>query len=429
MRGKGIIFGLIISLLCSAPSSYAETMNVSNKHIKTILTEGAGSDSKKNQNDHTDQTEEAEEMQNESDAKVEFTSLNLISVGDIMMHEEQIVSGYQTKTKKYDFHYMFEPVKSYIQKGDLAIGNLELTLSGADKKYTGYPCFNAPDELAHALKSTGFDIMTTANNHSLDRRFYGVKRTLDILDQTGIEHTGTFRTKEESEKILIKEIKGIKIAFLAYTYGTNGIGFDKGKEFSVSLISKYKITQDIAKAKKLNVDLICVSMHFGEEYQRKPNARQNELTDYLIKEGADIILGSHPHVLQPIEIKKIVQNGKEKQALILYSQGNFISTQRERYTDCGAIFDIEIVKSNDTGHIDIREVTYIPTWVDLSKVNGNYHFRILPAKKYIHIYEAKKDSLISQMDAVKLKRALKDVRETLKSTDRRIYEKLTVIDD
>lgn len=381
---------------------------------------------------NVEETEELTEINLEipqEETKENIIQIKLASVGDIMMHEEEIVSGYNSKTKTYDYHYMFEPIKKYIEGADLAIGNLELTHAGKEKAYTGYPCFNAPDELAYALRDTGFDILTTANNHSLDRHFYGVKRTIQLLDKLKVSHTGTFSTAKESNEILIKEVKETKIAFLAYTYGTNGIRFDKGKEFSVNLISKAKIINDIAKAKQLNAELICASVHFGDEYIRKPNSKQKELVDFLVKQGVDVILGSHPHVLQPLEIRKVKINSIEKDVVILYSQGNFISAQRDRYKDSSAIFNIELEKNCDTNHISIKSVTYIPTWVDLSRIGTQYHFRIVPVKKYVHIYEAKKDALISPNDYSKLKRSLKDVRQILDVDDDRIYEQLTVMNE
>ena len=358
-----------------------------------------------------------------------ITQINLVSVGDIMMHEEEIVSGYNAKTEKYDYHYMFKTIKSYIESADLAIGNLEVTLAGKEKKYTGYPCFNAPDELAYALKESGFDILTTANNHSLDRHFYGVKKTIQLLDKLKVSHTGSFSTAKESNEILIKEVKGTKIAFLAYTYGINGISFDKGKDFSVNLADKAKIIKDIAKAKQLQAELICVSIHFGDEYTREPNNKQKEMVNFLANQGVDIILGSHPHVLQPLEIRKMKTNSFEKDVVILYSQGNFISAQRDRYQDTSAIFNIALEKDCDTNKISIKSVSYIPTWIDLSRIGSQYHFRVVPAKKYIHLYEAKKDTLISQQDYNKLKRSLKDVRKTLETDDMRIHEQLTVMNE
>lgn len=161
-------------------------------------------------------------------------TIKLVAVGDIMMHKEEIEGGKVPGTNTYNFDYMFKHIKPYIENADLAIGNLETPLAGKERGYTGYPAFNAPEQLAIALKNTGFDVLTTANNHSLDRHYQGVAHTLKVLDEVGLAHTGTARTKEEQDKVLIQEVKGIKIAFMAYTYGTNGIRPDKDKEYCVN---------------------------------------------------------------------------------------------------------------------------------------------------------------------------------------------------
>ena len=164
--------------------------------------------------------------------------LQIVSVGDIMCHSPQFKSVY--KDGKYDFTKWFDPVKEYIENGDLAIANLETTFSGADKKYSGYPGFNTPEELGIAIKEAGFDILTTANNHSLDRRNYGVVSTLNELDKLELKHTGTYRNEEE-RTILIEETNGIKIAFMSYTYGTNGIPIPKENPSAVNIINKKKM--------------------------------------------------------------------------------------------------------------------------------------------------------------------------------------------
>lgn len=354
-------------------------------------------------------------------------TIQLTTVGDIMMHEPQITSGYDAKEKTYDYTYMFKEVAPYLKAADLTIGNLELTLAGKEKKYTGYPRFNAPDEIADVLKNAGFDVLTTANNHSLDRDFEGLKRTIDVLNKIGLKSVGTYQTKENSETILIEEVKGSKFAFLAYTYGTNGIRVAKGKEYSINYIDKNKIAKDIEKARALKADMICVSIHFGVEYARVPNKAQEEMVTFLVEEGVDLILGSHPHVLQPMEIRSARVNGKDKEVVILYSQGNFISAQRDRYKDASSIFNIILNKAPITGELSIKEVTYIPTWVDYSKVNGKSHFRVLPAKRGVHLYEKGMDPFISKLDYEKLKTTLKDVRTMFHDESGRITEKQTFV--
>lgn len=338
-------------------------------------------------------------------------TVTLAVVGDIMMHIEEVQAAYDRKTKQYSFKYMFEPVKPYIEKADIAIGNLETTLTDGSKGYTGYPRFSSPKQLAFALKYTGFDVITTANNHSLDKNFPGVSYTLDVLDSAGLLHTGTYRTKEESETILIVDKKGIKIAFLAYTYGTNGIPVEKGKEFCINMIDKEKIAADIAKAKHNLADVICVCIHFGNEYHRSPSENQKEMVDFLIQNGADIIIGSHPHVLQPMEMRKVTLDSKEKDVFVIYSMGNFISAQTDRYKDSSIILNMAITKNFETNNIKLHQVEYTPIWVDLSRVNGLYNFRVLPAKKYIDLYEQKMDPLLTAKDISRLKTSYSDTTQ------------------
>lgn len=348
--------------------------------------------------------------------------INIAAVGDIMMHLPQVTAGYNGKTKTYNFDSVFAPVRDYLEQADITIGNLETTLSGANKEYTGYPLFNSPDEIASALKNVGFDILTTSNNHSLDRRTYGVNRTLDVLDELELLHTGTARNKEERDKLLIVEVKGIKIAFMAYTYGTNGIPIEK--EYQVNLIDKEKMLKDIAKAKKEKVDVICMSVHFGNEYQRKQNKKQEELVDFLFKNGVDIVLGSHPHVLQPMEMRTIkTVDGKDKEVFVIYSLGNFVSNQRDRYKDAGVILNIELQKNFDTGITTIEKVEYTPTWVDRSTINNKRGYRILPIESSLKDHKDKLDKLITNEDYNKMKQALEDTTSLLKSNDKIIHKK------
>lgn len=333
-------------------------------------------------------------------------TIQLTAVGDIMMHQKQIDGGYDKSTGEYSFDYMFSAIKPYIENADIAVGNLETTLAGKAKKYTGYPQFNAPEQLAWALKNTGFDVLTLANNHSLDRRFYGVQHTIEVLEQAGIQHTGTARTQEEQDKVLMIDVKGIKIAFMAYTYGTNGIPMDKGKNYSVNLLDKNKIARDIEEAKKQGADLLCVSMHFGEEYKQVPNATQKEWVKFLTDRGVDIVLGSHPHVLQPM--------GFEGDSFVIYSLGNFVSAQTTRPRNSSIILHIMITKDFETGETTIDSVDYIPIWTDLSKVSGKDHCMVLPVEKAISIYEHKIDSYMTSKDYAKLKESLADTTRMYK---------------
>lgn len=333
-------------------------------------------------------------------------TIKIVAVGDIMMHKEEIEGGRVAETGTYSFDYMFEAVKPYIEKADLAIGNLETPLAGRDRGYTGYPTFNAPEQLAQALKNTGFDTLTTANNHSLDRHYQGVAHTLKILDEAGLKYTGTARTKEEQDQILIQDIKGIKIAFMAYTYGTNGINPDKGKDYCVNYLNKEKMLKDIELAKSQGVDLICVSMHFGDEYQRKQNKKQEEWVQFLFDKGVDIVLGSHPHVLQPMKL--------EEDQFVIYSLGNFVSAQRTHYRDSSILLNLTITKNFETGETIIDSVEYVPIWTDLSRIKDKPHFRVLPVEEALKRYENKTDGHISSQDYSKLKTSLSDTSSMYK---------------
>lgn len=339
--------------------------------------------------------------------------VEIISVGDIMCHSPQFRSVY--KEGKYNFTPWFEKIKQYIEGGDIAIANLETTFSGKEKRYSGYPRFNCPEELGSALKEAGFDIITTANNHSLDRNNYGIINTLDELDKLKLRHTGTYRNKEEREKLLIENIQGIRIAFISYTYGTNGIPMPKNNPYAVNIIDKEKMTTDINKAKNNNVDMIIFSLHFGQEYQRKQSKKQEELVDFLFKNGVDIILGSHPHVLQSSTYKEVkTTEEKEKKGFVIYSQGNFISNQRSKYRDSGLITSILIEKNFESGKTDIVDVSFIPTWVDKSYLDNSYSYRILPVEEGIKDYNEGKDGLISKKDYERLKEVLIETKTILK---------------
>lgn len=313
---------------------------------------------------------------NDSSLMVHHTSqLTLMAVGDIMMHSPQIKAG-QTKDG-YNFSPFFKEVQPILSQGDVVIGNLETTLSGPKLGYAGYPLFNSPDPLADAIKKAGFTFLTTANNHSLDYREYGLVRTIEQLERVGLPSTGTSRTLEERNQIKVIEKNKIKIAVLAYTYGTNGIPRPNGKEYMVNVWNEELAQQDVLKAKQMGVDLIIVALHYGGEYQPLPNNQQRKIADQLFSWGADIILGSHPHVLQPYEWREVLtEDGELKKGFVIYSLGNFISNQRTVPRDIGGILKLKIVKKLE--NTQIEEVSFIPTWVHVYWKNRKLQYRILP---------------------------------------------------
>ena len=308
-----------------------------------------------------------------NDEKIETTSkeivipqdktVNLVSIGDIMCHNTNYQTAYNSSTKTYDFAPAFLNIAKYVEKRDIAIGNLETTLAGKEIGYSGYPTFNSPEELGVAIKNIGVDVVSTANNHCMDKGSKGIVNTLDNLDQIGISHTGTNRTKEEQDTILVKEVNGLKIAFLSFTYGTNGINIPSGKEYLVNLIDKDLILEQIELAKKQNPDIICASMHWGIEYAQKQNKEQEQLADLLFKNGVDIILGNHAHVIEPMEKRTItLDDGTQKEGFVVYAQGNFISAQVKEHTRSTIILDMNITKKGETGKLSIDSVDYIPVY-------------------------------------------------------------------
>ena len=316
----------------------------------------------------TIQTDPANEVEN-------LKFIHIMAVGDIMMHIPQVNSG---KTKHgYNFDHFYKEVAPLFAEADLVYGNLETTLSGEEEKYSGYPLFNSPDAVADSLANAGFDIITTANNHSLDRGEKGLIRTLDQLDRVGLKATGTFRTAEEREQILMVNENDIQIATLAYTYGTNGIHVPKEKPYLINLLDQESMKRDIELAKKQGAELVVVVLHFGQEYQRKPNEVQKEWVNFLFASGADIILGSHPHVVQEYEHRQwTTAAGEKKEGVVIYSLGNFISNQREEPTDIGGILSIKVKKLGST--LQFEHVEFIPTWVHRYFQEGKREYTVLP---------------------------------------------------
>lgn len=340
-------------------------------------------------------------------------TIHMAAIGDIMSHSTNFKNAYDASTKTYDFSNTFKNIKSYIKDADIAIGNLETTFAGSARGYSGYPTFNTPDALGKNLKDLGIDVLSTANNHSMDKGYTGLVSTLDYLDKYKISHTGTYRSKEEQDTILVKDVNGIKIAFLSFTYGTNGITIPSDKKYAVNLIDKDLIKKQIKLAKEEKVDIICVNMHWGVEYKLKQNSNQEDLADFLFENGVDIILGSHPHVLEPMEKRTIeLADGTTKDGFVIYSLGNFMSGQIYANTKTTIILDIKITKSPDA-KISIDSVKYVPLYLYNSGASAKPRTRytLIDIEKSIKDYENGDDANISKS----LYNTLKDELKTVKS--------------
>lgn len=299
----------------------------------------------------------------------------LLFVGDAMQHQAQLDRALEIGDGKYyDYSGCFDLIAPEIIKADYAVCNLEVPLGGGPD-YTGYPCFSAPDSYALALKDAGFDMMLTANNHCLDRRDKAARRTLTALDSLDIDHIGTFKDSLQRDSLIpfIKEINGFRIGFLNYTYGTNGIPPQDGIE--IAYIDKDKIASEINRTKEAGAEIIVVTMHWGLEYVLIENNVQRNLADFLVAQGVDLIIGSHPHVIQPM---KVVRNESEnKDVLVIYSLGNLISNMKTADTRGGALVRAYITRDNN-GKARFSHADY-DTFFSAKPAGGKSNFRVIPS--------------------------------------------------
>ncbi|HTE33518.1 MAG TPA: CapA family protein [Chryseolinea sp.] len=298
------------------------------------------------------------------------TRLSILFGGDVMGHDSQIASAYVAARNAYDYAPCFKFVRPLISAPDLAIANLEVTLAGPP--YQGYPQFSSPDALALTLKDNGFDALVTANNHCVDRGKKGIERTIARLDSFNIPHTGTFvdSVSRKNETPLMIHKNGFTLALLNYSYGTNGIPIPEGSV--VNLLDTAVMRRDILYAKTFNPDAIIVFTHWGTEYQALPSKIQKDLTEFCFALDVRMVIGAHPHVIQPMEWRK------DKNQFIAYSLGNFVSGQRKRYTDGGAM-----------AYIELKKVQYKPdsavTTINNAAYYLQYVYRTVDAQKDYYV--------------------------------------------
>ena len=305
----------------------------------------------------------------EEPAPPEPTVSTLAVCGDAMSHMP--ITNDAWNEERYDYARIMAAARPYVEEADYAVVNLETTLSGGPP-YSGYPAFNSPDDMAADLKALGFDLCLTANNHSLDRGFSGLSRTLDVLDQAGLNHVGTSRTREERDRnIAVADVGGISVAFLGYTYGTNGIPIPKKHPYAINVFNtdyltalskpdRDRLAADLEAARALETDLIAVMIHWGLEYKTRQNQYQEELADFLFQNGADIILGGHSHVPQPMEVRTLPDG---RQGFVCYSLGNFISSQTKPNTDVTAVLTLTLTRDNETGEAQVSDYAYAPMYM------------------------------------------------------------------
>lgn len=298
--------------------------------------------------------------------------LTLLFVGDLMQHQAQIDAA-RTGPSSYDYAACFQHVRDEIKRADVAIGNLEVTLGGPP--YRGYPAFSAPDEFLYALQQTGFDVLLTANNHCLDRGPKGLQRTLARLDSVGMAHAGTYvdAAQREATYPLLIEKKGFRLAILNYTYGTNGL--QPRPPHIVNYIDKEQMRTDILKARRLCPDVIIACMHWGVEYRSLPEKAERELADWLLAQGVDHVIGSHPHVLQPVEVKRDARTPARH--VVAYSLGNFLSNMSQEKTDGGMLLKLELQRVFRITRL--VDCSYALVWTARPALSGKKNFELYPA--------------------------------------------------
>lgn len=330
------------------------------------------------------------EEEPEEDPGPDLRTVNLVAVGNIFPHIPQIEQAY-VGDGVYDFSPSFEIISPYLQAADIAVADLETSQAGPDitfqgvKGYTGFPLFNSPQELSVALRDAGVGVLTLGNNHALDRGLEGLMLTLDHLHSLGVQTFGAYKNAEERNTPLIIEKDGIKIAFIGYTFSTNGIRVPDGHEYCVNFTPGFQdispIIEDISNAKNKGADIIAFFPHWGEnEYSKEPQPQYyREVAAELAAAGADLIIGGHPKFIQPIEWFFTEEaDGSERATLAVYSQGTFLSNQHypaniSPLVEYGLLLDIELTKNIESGDAWISGINHEVTWI-----HREWRHRILP---------------------------------------------------
>lgn len=298
----------------------------------------------------------------------EENSVTLLAVGDNLIHIEVVQSGLQ-KDGSYNYDHLYDEIKDEIMAADIAVVNQETILGGKALTYSGYPAFNSPTEIGDALVAAGFDVILHATNHTMDKGLQGVLNTLEFWDRyPDITVLGINKSKEDRDRIPVIEKNGIKIAMLNYTYGLNGYKVPGDKPYLVNMLDKKQMEKDIKKARR-EADFVIVFPHWGTEYVYEPVQSQKDLTEFFYNLKVDLVIGTHPHVLQPVEW---VTSDPDHRMLVYYSLGNFLSYQKEAPRMLGAMAHVTITKDGDGTYISDAKITPIVTHFEHGPSDYNY---------------------------------------------------------
>lgn len=362
----------------------------------------------------------------EPEPEPEDETVKISIVGDVLIHNTLISNAYDSATGSYDFSPSFQYVEKYFDDSDVVIAQVEGTFAGSDWAYSGYPSFNTPEDILSDLKETGITLISLAGNHAMDFGWRGLVSTYNFIEDAGLDHVGTYISKEDRDAtsgVLLKEVNGLKIAFLSYTYGTNGIPVDK--DWSVNILYNDYLTtftdldedaiiSDLEAAKAMAPDLIVAMVHWGTEYRTEQNGYQEEAAQLFFENGADIVFGGHPHVLEPMEMRTITTaDGSERNVFVSFSLGNFISGQYYDYTNLSTILSVEITKDGSTGQTSISDVSYIPTYCTNAYLGETDGYYVLDIHSAISGYEDGSFGLISDSLYASLVKGLDDIHSIL----------------
>ena len=336
-------------------------------------------------------------------------TVTIAAVGDVLAHMPIINSVKVPGTDSYDFRPVFAPVVSYLSEADYAVANLESRVAGAEFGYSGYPRFNAPVSLAYALKVSGIDLVATANNHTLDLGWEGIVNTLDNLDSLGLAHVGTQRSPAEKHRPFIVDLQGIKVAFLNYTSYLNGLVPPvEHEEYAVNRLDVDAVAEEAMTARMWGADVVIALLHYGDEYERQPSEAQTEISQEILSRGVDVILGSHPHVVQPIGHFLDFTSWRVNDKYVVYSLGNFVSAQRWRYSDSGLIAYVHIEKTGLRTHV--TGVSYLPVYVQRATGSSPVRYRVLPVWPGS---EPDTDTVLTEADNERMAQVWEEIRELL----------------
>ena len=363
MKNKGIITALILILIAVMTADGFIISNKISGGAEPVITE--------NQTVTVSETQAAP-------TEPSYDEVSLVAVGDNLIHDTLIAAGEQ-KDGSRDYSAFYEHIEEDVKAADMAIVNQETILGGDVAAYTGYPLFNSPQEIGDAAVNAGFDIFTCATNHSMDVGVRGIESELNYFNEKypGIVHLGLNADEEEYNTITYYECNNIKFALLNYTYGTNGIPLPESKPWIVNLLDKEKVTADLKEA-RANADVVIVFPHWGTEYSTSVSDYQKDYTSLFLENGVDIVIGCHPHVIEPV--RKFVNENSGREMVVFYSLGNFISHQHDLADMLGGMAKITVKKENDA--ITITSAKIVPLVTYYKRVDSGYYFTTYKLSDY-----------------------------------------------